>query len=48
MYQTRGYPIDFDLRRAHRAQRGPRAFPALRALAAYLWPRLFARPHTTG
>jgi hypothetical protein len=23
MFRTRGYPIDFELRAAHRAQRGP-------------------------
>jgi hypothetical protein len=29
MYKTRGYPIDFRLRAAHRAQRGP-SFQRLR------------------
>ena len=34
-YQTRGYPIDLELRRAHRAQRGGRRlFAGLRTLAA--------------
>jgi hypothetical protein len=36
-YQMRGYPIDPELRRARRAQRGKRRhFPALRTLAARL------------
>jgi hypothetical protein len=35
----RGYPIDHDLLRANRAQRGPRRrFSALRTLAARLRP----------
>jgi hypothetical protein len=29
MYQTTGYPIDLDLRRAHRARRTPRRRPLL-------------------
>jgi hypothetical protein len=33
MYTTRGYPIDFDLQRANRAQRRSRLAPTLRALA---------------
>jgi hypothetical protein len=36
MYSTRGYPIDLDLRRAHRARRDTRGFPTLRAFATYL------------
>jgi hypothetical protein len=43
MYQTRGYPIDFELRRAHRARRPrSRTHAALRALATRLRPK---RPH---
>ncbi|HET6173482.1 MAG TPA: hypothetical protein VFD90_12785 [Gaiellales bacterium] len=35
----RGYPVDHDLLRANRAQRGPRRrFSAVRALAARLRP----------
>ena len=34
MYKTRGYPIDYELRRAYRAQRNPYRFRALRTLAA--------------
>ena len=34
-YRTRGYPIDLELRRAHRARRGSRRrFQRLRELAA--------------
>ena len=40
MYRTRGYPIDLELRHAHRAQRGSRRrFQRLRALAARLSQR---------
>jgi triphosphoribosyl-dephospho-CoA synthetase len=36
-HQTRGYPIDLELRRAHRAQRSRRRlFAALRALVVHL------------
>ena len=36
-YQARGYPIDLELRRPHRAQRDRRRlYPALRVLAAGL------------
>ena len=37
IHGTRSYPIDLELRRAHRAQRGSRrTFPRLRAFAARL------------
>lgn len=43
MYQTHGYPIDPELRRAHRARRPrSRTHAALRALTTLLRPR---RPH---
>jgi hypothetical protein len=35
MYQTRGYPIDFELRRAHRARRRRRV--SLISLVRRLW-----------
>ena len=42
MYKTRGYPVDHDLRRANRAQRGPNRFPTLRAFAVRARARIAA------
>ena len=36
MYKTRGYPIDYDLRRARLVQRNPYRFNGVRAFAARL------------
>ena len=42
MYETRGYPVDNDVRRANRAQRGPHRFPTLRAFAGRARARIAA------
>jgi hypothetical protein len=43
MYSTPGYPIDLDLRRAHRAQRDGRSFLTFGGLAAYLRSHRFGQ-----
>jgi hypothetical protein len=43
MYKTRGYPIDLELRRAHRAQRKRHGFHTVRSLAARSKARLTRR-----
>ena len=42
MYETRGYPVDHDLVRANRAQRGPHRFVTLRAFAGRARARIAA------